>query len=39
MKKEHAKIIYRLLKEVSYFRGLTSRETNLMEICKEMIGE
>jgi len=38
MSKEHAKIIYNLLKEISYFRGLTSREANLLEVCKEKAG-
>lgn len=35
MSKESAKIIYNLLKEISYIRGLTSRECNLLKMCKE----
>jgi hypothetical protein len=38
MSKEHAKIIYNLLKEISYIRGLTSRESNLLKISKEKAG-
>jgi hypothetical protein len=38
MTKESAKIIYELLKEISYLRGLTSRESNLLKICKEKAG-
>jgi hypothetical protein len=38
MTKESAKIILKLLNEVKYLRGLTSRESNLLEICKEKTG-
>jgi len=38
MTKESAKIIFKLLKEIKYLRGLTSREGNLYEICKEKAG-
>ena len=38
MTKETAKIIYTLLKEISYGRTLSPRETNLFKICKEKAG-
>jgi len=38
MTKETAKIIYDLLKEISYLRGLTSRESNLLKMSKEKAG-
>ncbi len=38
MSKEHARIIHKLLKEISYLRGLTSRESNLLKMCKEKAG-
>jgi len=38
MTRESAKIILKLLNEVKYIRGLTSREDNLLKICKEKTG-
>jgi len=38
MTKETAKIIYTLLKEISYGRTLSPRETNLLLMSKEKAG-
>jgi hypothetical protein len=38
MTKESAKIILKLLNEVKYIRGLTTKEDNLLKICKEKTG-
>lgn len=38
MTKETAKIIFELLSEIKYLRGLTARESNIYEISKEKAG-
>jgi hypothetical protein len=37
MSRETAKIIYKLLKEISYGRELTSREEGLLRNCKKQM--
>lgn len=39
MDKDHARILYNLLKEISYIRDLTIWETDLLVECKEKMNE